>query len=190
MNDIAVDEKNPSTSMSVRRRRLWKTTNNGTNLYADLDEYRISSIGDLALAPSNPDISTVGTANRHSPELDRGVPGYTSPPTAARVRIHRPERNPDHRARDRPPEGSEYRLRRGPGSNLGPNKERGLYKTTDGGKTWTNTKFIDEHTGSPMVMHPTNPNVLGRPRISVCGRLGLQRWGPGECDLDGRTTAP
>ena len=35
------------------------------------------------------------------------------------------------------------------GHLFGPNPERGLYKTTDGGKTWTNTKFIDETPASP-----------------------------------------
>src|SRR5215203_1447307 len=48
-----------------------------------------------------------------------------------------------------------------PGHLFGPNRERGLYKTTDGGQTWTNTKFIDENTGfTDVVIDPSNPNVL------------------------------
>ena len=47
------------------------------------------------------------------------------------------------------------------GHLFGPNKERGLYKTIDGGKTWTNTKFIDEDTGfTDVVMDPTKPDTL------------------------------
>ena len=43
----------------------------------------------------------------------------------------------------------------------GPNKERGLFKTTDGGKTWTNTKFVDEDTGFvDVVMDPESPQTL------------------------------
>ncbi|HWK12649.1 MAG TPA: hypothetical protein VNR64_21490, partial [Vicinamibacterales bacterium] len=47
------------------------------------------------------------------------------------------------------------------GHLFGPNAERGLYKSTDGGKTWTNTKFIDNDTGfTDVVIDPANPNVL------------------------------
>ena len=60
------------------------------------------------------------------------------------------------------------------GHLFGPNKERGLYKTTDGGKTWTNTKFIDEDTGfTDVVMHPTNPNVL----FAASYQRRRQPWG-------------
>jgi hypothetical protein len=47
------------------------------------------------------------------------------------------------------------------GHLFGPNPERGLFKTIDGGKTWTNTKFVDNDTGFiDLVMHPTDPNTL------------------------------
>ncbi len=47
------------------------------------------------------------------------------------------------------------------GHLFGPNAERGLFKTIDGGKTWTNTNFIDNDTGfTDVVMDPSNPNVL------------------------------
>jgi photosystem II stability/assembly factor-like uncharacterized protein len=41
------------------------------------------------------------------------------------------------------------------------NKERGIYKTTDGGKTWTKILYVDEKTGAnDLVMHPNDPNTL------------------------------
>jgi photosystem II stability/assembly factor-like uncharacterized protein len=47
------------------------------------------------------------------------------------------------------------------GHLFGPNPERGIYKTTDGGKTWLHVKSIDHDTGFiDMVMHPTDPNVI------------------------------
>ncbi len=47
------------------------------------------------------------------------------------------------------------------GHLFGPNPERGIYKTTDGGKTWSLVKFIDNDTGFiDMVMHPTDPNII------------------------------
>jgi len=47
------------------------------------------------------------------------------------------------------------------GHLFGPNKERGVYKTTDGGKTWNNVKFIDENTGfTDLVMDASDSKTL------------------------------
>ena len=163
IDDIAVDEKNPSTFyLGFASGGLWKTTNNGTTFTPIFDEYRISSIGDIALAPSNPDIIYVGTGepnNRQSSTFGGGMfkstdggkkfeyVGLKETQSIARVVVHPTDPNTVYVAAI--------------GHLFGPNKERGLYKTTDGGKNWTNTKFIDEHTGfTEVVMHPTNPDVL------------------------------
>ena len=58
IDDIAVDEKKPSTYyLGFAGGGLWKTTNNGTTFTPIFDEYRISSVGDIALAPSDPNAS-------------------------------------------------------------------------------------------------------------------------------------
>ena len=59
----------------------------------------------------------------------------------------------------------------------GPNAERGVFKTTDGGRTWTNVKFIDQDTGFvDMVMDPAQPPGALRGRLSAApGAVGLQR---------------
>jgi photosystem II stability/assembly factor-like uncharacterized protein len=60
------------------------------------------------------------------------------------------------------------------GHLFGPNPERGLYKTMDGGKTWTNTKFIDADTGfTDVVMDPSNPDVL----FAASYQRRRQPWG-------------
>ena len=47
------------------------------------------------------------------------------------------------------------------GTLYGPQPERGVFKTTDGGKTWTQVLFVDENTGaSDLVMDPNNPRIL------------------------------
>src|SRR6059036_1425375 len=48
-----------------------------------------------------------------------------------------------------------------PGHLFGPNRDRGVYKTTDGGRTWNNVKFIDEDTGfTDIAIDPSNSNTL------------------------------
>ena len=119
IDDIAVDESNPSTIyLGFATGGLWKTTNNGTTWTPIFDKYPVSSIGDLALAPSNPDIIYVGTGepnNRQSSSFGGGVykstdggkkfdyVGLKETQSIARVVVH--PKDPEHRLRrgGRPP---------------------------------------------------------------------------------------
>ena len=163
IDDIAVVESDPSVIyVAYATGGLWKSTNNGTTWTPIFDQYPVSSIGDVAIAQSNPSIVYVGTGepnNRQSSSFGAGMYkstdagksfeyiGLKETQTIARVVVH--PKNPD------------IVYVAVPGHVFGPNPERGLYKTIDGGKTWTNTKFIDNDTGfTDVVMDPSNPNVL------------------------------
>src|SRR5262245_3728294 len=163
VDDIAVVESNPSTIyLGFATGGIWKSTNNGTTWVPIFDTYPVSSIGDIAIAPSNPDIIYVGTGepnNRQSSSFGAGVyksidggksfqeAGLKETQSIGRIVVHPKDPNIAYVA--------------AVGHLFGPNAERGLYKTTDGGKTWTNTKFIDNDTGfTDVVMDPANPNIL------------------------------
>ena len=163
VDDIAVVESNPSTFyVGFATGGVWKTENNGTTFTPIFDEYPVSSIGDIAVAPSDPKVIYVGTGeanNRQSSSFGAGVyksidggktfveSGLKETQSIARIVVHPKDPNTAYVA--------------ALGHLFGPNRERGLFKTTDGGKTWNNTKFIDNDTGfTDVVMHPTNPNVL------------------------------
>jgi photosystem II stability/assembly factor-like uncharacterized protein len=163
IDDIAVVESTPSTYyVAFATGGIWKTVNNGTTFTPIFDEQPVTSIGDLAIAPSNPDIVYAGTGepnNRQSSSFGAGVykstdagkswkyVGLKDTQSIARVVVHPKDPNTVYVA--------------AVGHLFGPNPERGLYKTTNGGETWTNTKFLDNDTGfTDLVIDPSNPNVL------------------------------
>lgn len=163
VDDIACVESNSYICyVALATGGLWKTTNNGTTFTPVFDTYSVGSIGDVAIAPSNPDIVWVGTGepnNRQSSSFGDGIykstdagktftkMGLADSQTIARIVIDPKDPNVVYVAVL--------------GHLFGPNKERGVYKTTDGGKTWNNVKFIDEDTGfTDLVMDGADNKVL------------------------------
>jgi len=163
IDDIEAVESNPSIIyVGFATGGLWKTVNNGTTWTPIFQTYDVSSIGDIGLSASNPNVIYIGTGeanNRQSSSFGNGMYkstdggktfthiGLDETQSIARVVVH--PRDPD----------TVYVAALG--HLFGPNPERGIYKTTDGGKTWQAIKQIDADTGfTDLVMDPSNPNVL------------------------------
>ncbi len=141
---------------------VWKTTNGGMSWTSVFDHEPVASIGAVAVAPSNSEIVWVGTGednNQRSVSYGNGVykstdggktwtnMGLATSQQVGRIRVH--PRNPD----------IVWVAATGPMWAGG--GERGVFKTTDGGKTWKQTLSVDEWTGAAdLVLDPSDPDVM------------------------------
>jgi photosystem II stability/assembly factor-like uncharacterized protein len=163
VDDVAVVESRPSTFyVATASGGVWRTVNHGHTFDPVFDDQQTSSIGDVTVAPSDPGTLYVGTGepnNRQSSSWGNGV--YRSR-DGGRTWVHAGLADTRHIGRIVVhPANPEIAYVAALGHLWGPNKERGLYKTSDGGRTWTNTKFIDEDTGFvDVVMDPRSPDTL------------------------------
>jgi len=155
---------------------LWKTDDGGVSWNSIFDDQDVSSIGSIAITPSNPNIIWVGTGEtfliRPAHAMGDGIyksedagktwkkMGLEKTGRIGRVVVH--PTNPD----------IVYVAALGHGH--GPQQDRGIYKTVNGGKSWKRILFIDENTGAAdIAINPKNPN-----RIMVgMWSLFINTWG-------------
>jgi photosystem II stability/assembly factor-like uncharacterized protein len=163
IDDFAVVESNPHIIYAATASGgIWKTVNNGTTWDPLFDNQEVSSIGDVTVAPSNPDIVWAGTGepnNRQSSSWGNGVYKSTD---GGKTWINMGLKDTHHIARIAiHPQNPEIVYVAAVGHLWGANKERGLFKTTDGGKTWGTSKFINEDTGFiDLAIDLGDPNTL------------------------------
>ncbi|HEY5061148.1 MAG TPA: hypothetical protein VII52_06405, partial [Gemmatimonadaceae bacterium] len=141
---------------------VWKSTNAGVSWTPVFDSVRTGSIGAVAIAPSNADVVWVGTGesnNMRSSSWGTGVYKSTDGGKSWSAAMLPRSQHIGRIVIDPRDPNVVYVAALGPLWAAG--GERGLFKTTDGGKTWTNTKEISRYTGfGDLAMDPSNPDVL------------------------------
>ncbi len=154
---------------------LWKTSDGGNTWQPLFDDQPVSSIGSLAVAPSDPNVVWVGTGEpfiRSHISVGWGVwrstdagksftkMGLENTGRIARIVVH--PTNPD------------IVYVASLGHAYGPQPDRGVFRTMDGGKTWEKVLFVNDSTGaSDLVMDPNNPRIL----FAGMWQLEIHTWG-------------
>jgi photosystem II stability/assembly factor-like uncharacterized protein len=142
---------------------VWKTTDGGSNWKNISDKYFGSSIGAVAVAPSDETILYAGEGeNTLRGNVSEGLGGVWRSDDGGRSWRNLGLKDGRHIIRiiihPKDPNTVWVAVI---GHLFGANKERGVYKTTDGGKTWKQVLFVNEQTGcSELVMEADNPSVL------------------------------
>lgn len=148
--------------IGVNNGGVWKTTDYGRTWKPIFDEQPTGSIGDVVVAPSNPDVIYVGSGEGlQRPDLSVGDGIYKSTDGGKTwtntglknalqiggMAIH--------------PKNENIVFAAALGHPYGPNEERGVYKTTDGGNSWQRVLYKDENTGAVQVtLDPNNPDII------------------------------
>ena len=162
--DIAVVDRGGSRRIyaAYATSGVWRSDDNGATWQPIFDNYPSTSIGDLAIAPSNPDVLWVGTGEANIfrasmpgagiyKSTDGGrsfaYTGLADTQTIGRIIVH--------------PTNPEIVYVAASGHEWTDNENRGVFKTTDGGRTWKKVLYRSARTGAiDLVMDPGNPNVL------------------------------
>ncbi len=154
---------------------IWKTTDAGTTWRSIFDRQPVSSIGALAIAPSDSNLIWAGTGEsfiRSHISLGWGIfksadagatwtkMGLDSTGRIGRIVIH--------------PTNPNIVLAAALGHAYGPQPQRGIYRTADGGQSWQRVLFVNDSSGAiDIVIHPTDPNIL----FAATWQIEVKTWG-------------
>lgn len=154
---------------------IYKTTDGGVHWDAIFDDQPVQSIGALAVAPSDPNVVWAGTGEgkiRSHVSVGQGV--YRSEDAGRTWTLAGLERTGRIPRLVVHPADPDVAYACALGHAYGPQPERGVFRTTDGGATWERVLFVDEDTGcSDIAMDPSNPRVL----FAGTWQLEIHTWG-------------
>jgi len=183
VHDVEALPEDPATIyVATASGGIWKSTNGGTTWAPIFDDQAVSTFGDIAIAPSHPEIIWAGTGeqnNRQSTSWGNGVYrsmdggetwthlGLVETRHIGRVVVH--PRDPD------------IAWVAALGNLWASSEERGVYKTVDGGASWDRVLFVDTLTGAvDLVIDPSDPNTLYAAAYQRLRRTwGFNGGGPG-----------
>lgn len=148
--------------IGVNNGGVWKTTDYGRTWVPIFDDQPTGSIGDVAVAPSNPNTIYVASGEGvQRPDLSVGNGMYKSTDAGKTWKHLGLEDGLQIGGLAIDPKNENKVFAAVLGHPYGPNKERGVYRTADGGKTWENVLFIDENTGAIQVtIDPADNNIV------------------------------
>lgn len=154
---------------------IFKSTDGGVHWDPIFDAQPVSSIGSLAVAGSDPNIVWAGTGEsfiRSHISIGNGI--YKSTDAGKNWVFVALERTGRIGNVSIDPKNPDIVLACALGHAYGPQPERGVFRTADGGKTWEKTLFVDENTGcSDMAMDPNNSRIL----FAGMWQLEIHTWG-------------
>src|SRR5690606_16319000 len=141
---------------------LFKPTNGGVTFTPVFDKQPVIAIGDIDVSPVNPDVVWVGTGEANNLRSAYAGNGVYRTTDGGKTWTHCGLVGTDHIARVvAHPKDADVAFVAAMGPLYTRGSERGVFKTTDGGKTWKKTLFVDEDTGfCDLAIDPQNPDVL------------------------------
>ena len=183
VTDIEANPQNPKVIyVGFATGGLWKSTNAGTTWAPVFDNTGVHAVSEIAIAPSDTSVIYAGTGEPNSRNSISPGAGMFKSTDAGRTWTHIGLRETSviGRVLVHPTDPNTVWVS-ALGRAWGPNRERGVFKSTDGGQTWRHTLAINDRTGVvDMSIDPQNPMVLYASAWErVRGAHYLQSGGPG-----------
>ena len=156
---------------------IWKTSDGGQDWIPVFDDQPVSAIGALAVSPSDPNVVWAGTGEHFiglSTNISLGMGMYKSTDAGKTWMPMGLEKTGRIARIALDPTNANVAYACALGHAHGPQPERGVFRTNDGGKTWDRVLFVDENTGcSDVAIDPKNPRIL----LAGMWQLQLNPWG-------------
>ncbi|HXV59433.1 MAG TPA: glycosyl hydrolase [Vicinamibacteria bacterium] len=140
---------------------VWKSTDGGIRWSPIMDDQPVSSIGSIAVAPSDPNVVYVGAGEANIRGNVAAGNGIYRSTDAGKSWEHVLVQEGQIGTMEVHPTNPAVAFAAVLGHAFGPNEERGVYRTTDGGTTWQRVLYIDEDTGaSDVSIDASNPRIV------------------------------